>query len=246
MPAASIPEQRATKPLGGRSYGSIGHLPGSRLGPGDHSVNPGQERICLERYRDRHDRVTVTEKVDGSNVSVARVGGVLVPLIRAGYPAVSSHWPQHRMFAAWAFERLDRFEFLRDGERLCGEWLAQAHGTRYALAHEPFVAFDLIRGAMDRATHAEFRDRAGAAGFTPAKLLHDGGPLPLAEALDLLGDYGHHGAADAAEGVVYRVERKGRFDYLAKYVRPGKVDGKYLPELNGGDAVWNWRPGEGA
>jgi hypothetical protein len=46
--------------------------------------------------------------------------------------------------------------------------------------------------------------------------------------------------------VVYRVERKGRFDYLAKYVRPGKVDGKYLPELNGGDAVWNWRPGEGA
>jgi hypothetical protein len=40
------------------------------------------------------------------------------------------------------------------------------------------------------------------------------------------------------EGVVYRVERKGVVDFLAKYVRPDKVDGKYLS----GDPIWHWRP----
>lgn len=42
------------KPLGRRAYGSIGHLPGSRLGPGDHHVPEGQGRICTERTRDGH------------------------------------------------------------------------------------------------------------------------------------------------------------------------------------------------
>src|SRR4051812_45187727 len=36
------------KPLGSKGYGSICHLPGSRLGPGDHKLNPGQARILTE------------------------------------------------------------------------------------------------------------------------------------------------------------------------------------------------------
>jgi len=47
---------------------------------------------------------------------------------------------------------------------------------------------------------------------------------------------------DQTEGVVYRVERKGKVDFLAKWVRHDKVDGKYVPENNGGETVWNWRP----
>jgi hypothetical protein len=31
-------------------------------------------------------------------------------------------------------------------------------------------------------------------------------------------------------------------DFLAKYVRPDKVDGSLLPENTGQPAVWNWRP----
>ncbi|KKL70160.1 hypothetical protein LCGC14_2107750, partial [marine sediment metagenome] len=30
--------------------------------------------------------------------------------------------------------------------------------------------------------------------------------------------------------------------FLAKWVRPDKEDGIYLPEISGGEAVWNWRP----
>lgn len=66
--------------------------------------------------------------------------------------------------------------------------------------------------------------------------------VPLTEALKTLGAMGYHGALDEAEGVVYRVERKGKVDFLAKYVRPSKVAGCYLPEVSGNAAVWNWRP----
>jgi hypothetical protein len=51
------------------------------------------------------------------------------------------------------------------------------------------------------------------------------------------------------EGAVWRVERREgsgtRVDFLAKYVRPDKVDGSLLPENTGRAAVWNWRPPEG-
>jgi hypothetical protein len=48
--------------------------------------------------------------------------------------------------------------------------------------------------------------------------------------------------ADEIEGVVYRVERQGQPAFIAKYVRPDKIDGKYLPEISGQPAIWNWRP----
>lgn len=234
--------QRDIKPLGQKAYGHIPHLPGSRIGPSDKQANPGQARICLERARDRHDVVFVQEKLDGSCTSVARVDGQLYPLGRAGYLASSSPYEQHQLFAQWVWANQDRFLVaLKDGERLVGEWLAQAHGTRYALAHEPWVLFDVMTGTQ-RATWAETQYRAAQGGFTTPVTLHAGGPLPIREALALLGPAGHHGAIEPVEGCVWRVERRGAVDFLAKYVRPDKVDGCYLPELNGGQAVWNWRP----
>jgi hypothetical protein len=232
---------KTIKPLGIKSYGSICHLPGSRLGPGDHKLNEGQTAILTQKPRDKHDLVIVQEKLDGSNVAVARVGGLLIPLVRSGYPAVSSRFEQHHFFADWVFEHLDRFAFLEEGERLCGEWLAQAHGVRYSLAHEPFVPFDLMRGP-ERALYADFLRRLAPHGFTTPHELHVGAPLSVEAALDRLGAHGHHGAIDLAEGAVWRVERRGRVDFLGKYVRPGKQDGCYLPELSNCPPVWNWRP----
>lgn len=51
-----------------------------------------------------------------------------------------------------------------------------------------------------------------------------------------------HGALDPVEGAVWRVERGGSVDFLAKYVRPDKVDGCYLPDIAGCEAVWHWTP----
>ena len=51
-----------SKPLGIKNYGHIRHLPGSRMGPGDHHCDNGQARIATEALRDRHDLVIVLEK----------------------------------------------------------------------------------------------------------------------------------------------------------------------------------------
>ena len=67
------------KPLGQKSYGSIGHVPGSLVGPGEHMVPPGMAAIVCEKKRDKHDHIIVQVKVDGSNVSIANVDGEIIP-----------------------------------------------------------------------------------------------------------------------------------------------------------------------
>jgi hypothetical protein len=227
------------KPLGRKAYGSIGHLPQSRMGPSDHHVHAGQAAICTEKVRDRRDRVIVQEKLDGSCCAVALVDGTLHPIGRAGWPAISSQYEMHQLFAAWVWANEDRFrDVLHEGERIVGEWLAQAHSTLYSFTHgEPFAPFDIMRGDV-RLPFDQFCQRASHRFYFPG-LLHDGGACSVADAMVL---HGAHGSelwpCDQPEGVVYRVERDGKVDFLAKYVRPDKIDGKYLD----GEPIWNWRP----
>lgn len=230
---------KPTKPLGFKAYGSIPHLPGSRLGPGDHHCEEGQARIATVKTRDRHDIVICQEKLDGSNVSVARISGELHYLTRAGYPAMSSPYEQHHNFAEWAEKNRERFfGLLGDGERVCGEWLLQAHGTRYNLPHEPFVAFDLFNG-RERISYNDFTSRVICKGFTVPRILSYGPPFSVEAACRAIEQSGH-GAIDPVEGAIWRVERKGKVDFLTKFVHHFKQDGIYLPEMNGtGLPVWN-------
>jgi len=234
-------EEKAIKPLGIKNYGSIGHLPNSRMGPSDHHVHAGQAEICTVKARDKHDEIIVTEKLDGSNCGVAWVGDNIVALGRAGYLAETSKYEQHQMFAKWVYDNRLWFKtLLNPGERCVGEWMAQAHGTRYNLPHEPFVIFDIMRG-HERDPWEEVVRRCAHEGFITPRVLHSGSPFSVEQALVALTVSGH-GAIDPVEGAVWRVERKGKFDFMAKYVRPDKVDGAYLPEQTGGEAIWNWRP----
>jgi len=232
------------RPLGRAAYGSIPHLPGSRTGPGDRHVDAASARRCLTGRPG--ESVLIEEKLDGSCVAVARVESAIVALGRAGDLAAASDNEARRMFAHWVAREAGRFErVLAAGEWLAGEWLALAHGTRYRLAHEPFVAFDLLRAGPRealRAPRAELEERAARAGLTLPAVVHRG-PLDSAAALAALGA-GWHGALDPPEGVVYRIERAGRVTLVAKFVRQGKIDGAYLPENTGQSAVWNWRSSE--
>ncbi len=230
-----------TKPLGHKAYGSIPHLPGSRRGYSDKGLGDQQAAICLKKTRDNQDTVIVQEKLDGSNVAVAKLDGIIVPLIRAGYLAIQSHYEQHRHFAYWVYANATRFEsLLEEGERCVGEWLMQAHGTRYDLKHEPFVAFDIMVG-HERQVASDVAKRCLEHGFTTPRLIHVGGAISIEAVLKVLEPSGH-GALDPVEGAVWRVERKGAVDFLGKYVRPDKVDGKYLEDVSG-QTRWNWRPG---
>ena len=229
------------KPLGQRAYGSIPHLPGSRRGPSDKGLSDQQARILTDKTRDKFDVITVQEKLDGSNVAVANINGEIVALIRAGYRATESNFEQHHHFARWVDNQLPRFEkLLKEGERVSGEWLMEAHGTRYDLPHEPFVAFDIMAG-HERALASVVRERCDVVDFITPRLIHIGGAFSIEEMLKVLESSGH-GALDPVEGAVWRAERNGVVDFLGKYVRSDKVDGKYLSGVSGGDPVYNWLP----
>lgn len=228
------------KPLGRKAYGSIGHLPNSRLGPSDSSVTEGQAKICCEKTRDKHDVIVVQEKLDGSNVAVALKNNTIYPLTRAGYVADTSPFEQHHMFHRWVMEREDMFrKLLKEGERISGEWLAQAHGTLYTLhGRPPFAAFDLFTTYNDRLPYKSFIDRLQTTSIWTPALISFGASISVEEAMEVH-KHKHYGA-DEVEGVVYRVERFGKVDFLAKYVRPDKVDGKYLESVTGQPPIYNW------
>lgn len=242
-------DTRPDKPLGHKSYGSIGHLPGSKLGPGDHTINEGMARILTETGRNSSNTkvytVIVEEKYDGSNVGIARIGGNIVALGRAGYPAATSPYAQHHWFATWVDERASLFrELLNDGERLCGEWMAVAHGLRYEIPDEPFVPFDIMTG-HDRAIRDEFAERVEplqAHGiYTPRRITgHDRGIDPRqARTIFASGQHPggspvlapHMGSNVGHEGLVYRAEHDGNVCFLAKWVRDDFEPAALLPGI---------------
>ncbi len=229
------------KPIGRKNYGSIAHLPDSRMGDGDHHISEGQARISTQKTRDKNDLVIVQEKLDGSNVGVAKINGELIPIGRSGYRANTSKFKQHQLFDKWVMDNYDRFDkILNEGERLCGEWLAQAHGTKYNLKHEPFVVFDLMIGS-EREPFLELFKRVNGV-FTMPTTVHIGGAISIEKVMELLGEKGFHGSQEQIEGAVWRVERNGKFDFICKFVRPDKEDGKYLESVTEKEPVWNWTP----
>lgn len=219
------------KPLNRKAYGSIGHLPHSRMGIGDHKVPDGMSDIIHARARDRFDTIIIQEKLDGSNCAVCKVDGSILALSRSGYLAETSPYQQHHLFSNWVSKNEDRFDALLDeGERVVGEWLIQAVGTRYHLPHEPFVPFDIMSGD-DRVPYDIFSVRVIQNGFTIPRLISYGAPVSHAWILKRLEPSGH-GALDPVEGYVCRVERNKKVDFLAKWVRPDKVDGKFFANDN--------------
>jgi hypothetical protein len=171
------------------------------------------------------------------------IDGNIVALARSGHEARSSPYSLHHLFADWVEAQceVDRFAELKEGERLVGEWLALAHGTIYYITDdEPFTLFDLMRGA-ERATYDELHRRFGGDFKMPVLLSRGAISMPVSVAMEAQRSYRPE---SEIEGVIYRVEREGRVDFLAKYVKPDFVPGRYL-QLQSEFLVWNWRPAHG-
>lgn len=226
-----------------RLYARIPHLPGSRTGPADRTLDAGMARrlTSLERAG---DRIHVQEKLDGTCVAVLRDQEGLKAYGREGRLCSQSHNDNRRAFADWLEQNQHRFSWLIQGERAVFEWLPVAHGTRYHLPQEPLVLLDVFDVAGLRLSLVEAQRRAASGTFPVPALLHSGPALSLESALELLGNHGHHGALDPAEGVVYRLEHAGEVLQLAKFVRQGKQDGCYLSDHTGQPPVFNPHPQE--
>ena len=220
-----------------RNYGSVPHLLGSRLGAHDKYLDPGQDAIVRRGGRDRHDRPYASLKLDGTNVGVVLLDGRPRALQRKGYDCASSPYRMHHAFDAWVRDHAGRFAgLLAEGERVAGEWLWQASGIRYEVSGAPFFAFDVFAADNTRLPWEAMVGRVEAAGLR----------VPAWERLPDLAGEGAAGALltrladrlpavrplDAEhEGVVVRVERRGAFDFMGKWVRADFEPGRYLPGL---------------
>jgi hypothetical protein len=218
-----------------RNYGSIAHLSTSKMSQqADKKIEPGQELILTNKERDWKDLIILTEKVDGSNVGVVRKNGELHAITRAGYEASTSQYVQHHAFEKYVNLNRSMFSWLPEDWRICGEWCIMAHGTLMDIRNEePFVAFDIFNEKNERILFLDFYALCKTNGVQMVPVLHVGQPIGIKNAIKLLDD-GHYGKPEKPEGCVWRCEREGRVDFLAKWVRSDKEDGKYLDEI-----VWN-------
>jgi hypothetical protein len=234
------------KPLGNKAYGSTPHLIGSRLGPGDYSLTQEHSDLFTGERKRKGDRFIVTEKLDGSCVSVAKIDGNIIALQRAGYLAATSPFALHHAFDRWVAARRGYFDaFLGEGERVVGEWLHTAMGTRYDIVDpdQLFVSFALFHSTLsiERATYDEFRSRTDVIGLPRAALISEGPAIGIEAALAELGERGFYDAIDGIEGAVWIMETNGKFNGVAKYVKADKVDGKYISNISGAGEVVNYR-----
>ena len=239
---AHVPFAKPPKPLGMKAYGSTPHLLGSRLGPGDYSLQEKQCELFTGARTRKGDRLIVTEKADGSCVSVAKKNGRILALQRAGYLAETSPFALHHAFARWVALRERHFDaMLREDERLVGEWLHTAMGTRYHIEDPDrlLLGFALFDGKR-RVPYDAFARRCDDFGIPRAHVLSDGPGIPIEEALRLLGPSGHHGALDGIEGAVWVLESQGEFNAITKFVTHDKIDGKYMSGVTNAPDVVNY------
>jgi len=229
------------KPTGGKNYGSIPHLSNSKLGDGDHFISIGQERIITKQKRDKNDVIFAFEKYDGSNVGIAKINGRIYALTKSGYEASTSPYRQHHIFSNWVDIRQNIFrELLNEGERITGEWLAQAHGLKYDIEGYPIVFFDMFSSKNNRLPNSVFTDKLAFFNLPIVRKLHEGDPVEVHNLIHELnkrtpGIY----SIDSPEGIVFRVERKGEVDFLAKWVRSDFENGKYCIGVEEKDLLWN-------
>lgn len=232
-----------SKPLNIKNYGSIPHLSNSKLGTGDHFIEKGQERILTEKPRDKHDVIIVTEKYDGSNVGIAKKNGKILSLTRSGYEAHTSPYIQHHKFSEWVISNKSLFDIiLNEGERITGEWLIQAHGIKYDIDRrlQPIVFFDYFNSKNERLPFEHLDRLYRLYNIQIPRLLHKGNSITVDELLPILNKktYGII-PEEKPEGMVYRVERKEKVDFLAKWVRKDFEPGKYCIGIEEQNLIWN-------
>ncbi len=213
------------KPLGHRAYGSIPHLPGSKLGEHDKYITEGQSRYLTEKKPTKNHVVVVQTKLDGSCVSVAKIDGQIVPIGRAGYLLADAPYPHLVEFCDFVQQYRVEFDaLLGEGERVVGEWMNFALSTQYTIARhvELFRPFDIMRG-HERLHALPVQIRCDEVGFRTVPTLSYGEAISIEHARSIQDNLND-------EGIVYRMEnhKNGRVEYLAKWVRPDYVPGLHL------------------
>jgi ATP-dependent RNA circularization protein (DNA/RNA ligase family) len=229
------------KPLNRKNYGSIPHLSNSKLGIGDHFIEPGQEKILTLKKRDRYDEILVFEKYDGSNIGITKIDNQIYPLTRSGYKASTSPYKQHHIFNDWVYKNVEIFmDMIDNGERITGEWMIQSHGMEYYIKNDPIIFFDYFDSNNNRKTYDDLKIICNKYNLNTVRLLHRGESIQVSDIIDVLNkktDFMK--SKNNPEGMVYRVERNNKVDFLAKWVRSDYKPGELIIGKNNSEFTWN-------
>jgi len=230
--------QSRLRVLNQKAYNRIGHLPGSKSGTADKHIHIRESARLLETCPSDCE-VIVQEKLDGSCVAVYRRGREILPLGREGDITYGSRNRSRRMWADWVKIHKDLFlDILRDGEWLCGEWMAMVHAVRYDEIKAPFFAFDLFGANKKAKGYDALLERLNGTDIPTPALLHRGEAIGIEAAFEYLKRKGEK-TQDNAEGAIWRLERQGVPKLMAKYVRSDFEAGKFLEEKTGKPTEWN-------
>lgn len=212
-----------------KNYGSIPHLSNSKLNmEADKRISIGEEDMLTRKTRHKYDIIIVTEKVDGANVGIFKKNGNIFGVSRTGLDVRDSTIKQIRLFQDYIDKHKNRYsEMLKEGERVCGEWMIKTHSLEYDMPHEPFIAFDYMDSNNNRLIYDELKERCEKFEVITTGLVHKGTAISVKDAMNILGT-GFHGCVEQPEGIVYKYERKDKVIFMAKYVREHKIDGVYM------------------
>jgi len=223
------------------NYGSIPHLKGSKMtdtrdkGLSDHQTN----MVCVSPRKTINGKTvqfqewfTVLEKTDGANVGTIRTDTGFEYVSRNGYSCKTADFHHHREFYDLMSQRENILsEILEPGDRAVFEYLGWKHSIAYDIPHDPCIILDIFKQGR-RVPFAEMQKIVGDKFQLPKVLYAGPGPCPIPDMLELLGEYGHHGAIDKAEGFIVRVEplrnNVQSVEFLCKYVRDDFHPGKYI------------------
>jgi ATP-dependent RNA circularization protein (DNA/RNA ligase family) len=169
------------------------------------------------------------------------MNGKIFALTRSGYEAKTSPYKQHHYFSAWVYKNEKLFtEMIGEGERIAGEWLLQAHGLKYKIENDPVLFFDYFTPENERLLQSDLRQIIGKYGLNMPRLLSEGDSKTVKELLPILNLKTKEFESEGnPEGIVYRVERKGKVDFLAKWVRPNFPTGIYCINVKDENLFWN-------
>ena len=206
-----------------RNFGSIGHLPGSKLiDRGDKIV--GEPDKFTVKLRRPTDLVIITEKLDGMNSGVVKIDGKLYPINHKGYDTRTmgaTHTELKELGIEWArwvnyfYSLYDRIT--EEGERLVFENCMFTHTLKYNF-FDCNPVFLLAKYNKDniRMDYTSLTEMSKTHNIEQPKLISFGAADPslIVKANQehfrmLRGDF---------EGIVYNYESSGRHEACAKFV----------------------------
>ena len=183
-------------------------------------------QYCESKYRP-DTKIIITEKVDGSNVSIYNDNGEIIALSRGGYKCSGSQYEQHKLFYDLVEKLKDKGRITEDllpvGDRVVFESLTVKHGAFYKNAPD-YLLIDW----QTKKGRKLWNEYDSFLFIEKVKTIYSGIiPIPVEHINSCIPKKGFYGAKEGYEGLVYRIERNNKFDFLSKWVRHDYQSLKY-------------------